>query len=93
MLGALGIMCANGGYGMHAAFRRVYRAYCWVTLTLGHFNAYSRPSSFFLFYRLCSVQPLPRGFHQLSPLSLRNFTNFRPQTSKGAFAKGRYEVL
>ena len=45
-------------------------------------------SSFFLFYRSFSIQPLPRGFHQLSPLSLQEiFTNFRPQTSKGALLK------
>ena len=28
MLGALGIMCANGGYVMHTALRRAYHAYC-----------------------------------------------------------------
>ena len=30
MLGALGIMRANGGYVMRTAFRRVHHAYCWV---------------------------------------------------------------
>ena len=44
-------------------------------LTLGHFSAYNRPSLsflfFFLFYRSFRVQPLLRGFHQLSPLSLQ----------------------
>ena len=30
MLGALGIMRANGGYIMRTAFRRVHHAYCWV---------------------------------------------------------------
>ena len=30
MLGALGIMHANGGYVMRTAFRRVHHAYCWV---------------------------------------------------------------
>ena len=30
MLGALGIMRANGGYVTRTAFRRVHHAYCWV---------------------------------------------------------------
>ena len=30
MLGAFGIMRANGGYVMRTAFRRVPHAYCWV---------------------------------------------------------------
>ena len=30
MLGALGIMHANGGYVMRTALRRVHHAYCWV---------------------------------------------------------------
>ena len=30
ILGAMGIICANGGNVMNIAFRHVYHAYCWV---------------------------------------------------------------
>ena len=36
MLGALGIMHANGGYVMRTAFRRVHHAYCWVVFKYVH---------------------------------------------------------
>ena len=35
MLGALGIMCAYGGYVMLTAFGRVYHAYCCVAFKIG----------------------------------------------------------
>ena len=49
-------------------------------------------SSFFLFYRSFSVQPPPRGVSAVSFITPKNFTNFRPQASKEAFAKGCYDI-
>ena len=65
-------------------------------LTLGHFSAYNRPSLSFLFLPFLQVIQRPgtsSGFSSaVSSITPSNFTNFRPQTSKGPFAKGRYDV-
>ena len=65
-------------------------------LTLGHFSAYNRPSLSFLFLPFLQVIQRPEtssGFSSpVSSITPSNFTNFRPQTSKGPFAKGRYDI-
>ena len=65
-------------------------------LTLGHFSAYNRSSLSFLFLPFLQVIQCPAtssGFSSaVSSITLKNFTYFRPQASKGAFAKGRYDI-
>ena len=65
-------------------------------LTLGHFSAYNRPSLSFLFLPFLQVIQRPGtssgSSSAVSSITPSNFTNFRPQTSKGPFAKGRYDI-
>ena len=60
-------------------------------LTLGHFSAYNRSSLSFLFLPFLQVIQCPAtssGFSSaVSSITLKKFTYFRPQASKGAFAK------
>ena len=65
-------------------------------VTLGQFSAFNRPSLSFLFLPFLQVVQRPgtsSGFSSaVSSITPRNFTNFRPQSSKGAFDKGRYDI-
>ena len=66
------------------------------TLTLGHLSAFNRPSLSFLFLPFLQVVQRPGtscGFSStVSSITPRNFTNFRPQMSKGASDKSHYDI-